>query len=322
MTREWLEQRQVLVYLACIAAGLFVGTSFPSLAERFEAILWPTLGLLLYATFSQVPLVRLRDVALDRRFLVAAIVGNFLVLPLVAWGLSMLAPSDPAVHLGVLLVLLVPCTDWFITFTHVGGGDTRRAIAFTPVSLLLQLALLPVYLSLFLGTDVAVGLVHRELLTAFFALIALPLLLAFVPQTWAERGPRRQRVVTALAWLPVPLLAVVVFSIAAAQVGVVVASAGLLGHLLAIFVAFLLLAALLARVLALVFALPPAQGRVLAFSLGSRNSFVVLPLALALPAPFELAIVVIVFQSMVELCGMVAFVWLVPRRLFPTAHAG
>ena len=45
----------------------------------------------------------------------------------------------------MLLVLLVPCTDWFITFTRLGGGDTLRAITVTPLNLLVQLLLLPVY---------------------------------------------------------------------------------------------------------------------------------------------------------------------------------
>lgn len=90
-----------------------------------------------------------------------------------------------------------------------------------------------------------------------------------------------------------------------------------LAQLLGVFLVFLVLAAVLARLLAALFGLPPEQGRVLAFSFGTRNSFVVLPLALALPVSFELAGVVIVFQSLVELFGMVAFLWFVPRNLFP-----
>lgn len=42
------------------------------------------------------------------------------------------------------------CTDWFITFTQLGRGNTARTIAVTPLNLLLQLLLLPVYLWLML----------------------------------------------------------------------------------------------------------------------------------------------------------------------------
>jgi ACR3 family arsenite efflux pump ArsB len=53
--------------------------------------------------------------------------------------------------------------------------------------------------------------------------------------------------------------------------------------------------------------------------MGTRNSFVVLPLALALPAGWETAVVVIVFQSLVELFGMAFYLWWLPRHLFNEA---
>jgi len=317
---EIVERHQVFVYLLAIACGLLVGTALPDRVGVLELVLWPTLGLLLYATFAQVPLAQLRGAFGDPRFVSAAVVGNFLLLPLVVWGLMALAPEEPAVRLGILLVLLVPCTDWFITFTHLGGGDTKHAIAFAPVSLILQFVLLPVYLWLFLGSDFATSVARREMLLAFLGLIVLPLLAAFITEKWAGSRPRRRKVIERLARFPVPLLALVVFSIAATQVGTVKDSVGLLGHLLLIFGAFLLIAALISLGLATMFGLPPKQGRVLAFSLGSRNSFVVLPLALALPPSFELAVVVIVFQSMVELLGMAAYLWWIPKKLFPVSQ--
>lgn len=316
MTRQTLEKYQVLVYLAAIAMGLALGTALPQRVGVLEALLWPLLGALLYATFTQVPLMQLRAAWRDTRFLTAAVVGNFLLLPLVAWGLASLFANQPAVRLGMLLVLLVPCTDWFITFSHLGGGRAQYAIAFSPISLLLQLTLLPFYLWLFLDHSLLVAVVQRELLMAFAGLILLPLLLAFVTEKWAQGNSRRTAGIERLGWLPVPLLALVVFSIAATQVNVVAGSLPLLGGLLLAFIGFLLAAALLARVLASLWKLPTAQGRVLAFSLGTRNSFVVLPLALSLPASYELAVVAIVFQSLVELIGMAIFLWWVPQRLF------
>ena len=88
-------------------------------------------------------------------------------------------------------------------------------------------------------------------------------------------------------------------------------------YALGVFVAFLVLAAVVAKVLAVVWRLPTAQGRTLAFSFGTRNSFVILPWVLALPAGWELAAVVVVLQSLVELLGMIAYLWLIPRTLFP-----
>src|SRR5690625_6701862 len=80
-----------------------------------------------------------------RRFFLTALVANFVLRPMLVWALVGLVPADDALRLGLLLVLLVPGTDWFITFTQLGRGDTARAVALTPVNLVLQLVLRPVY---------------------------------------------------------------------------------------------------------------------------------------------------------------------------------
>jgi ACR3 family arsenite efflux pump ArsB len=80
-----------------------------------------------------------------------------------------------------------------------------------------------------------------------------------------------------------------------------------------VFAAFLLQVVPIAAMLSAALRLTAAQGRTLAFSLGTRNSFVVLPFALSLSAGWEAAAVVIVLQSLVELFGMLAYLAWVPR---------
>ncbi len=317
MNHERIERHQVWIYLAAILIGLAAGTAAPVLAPLFETILWPVLGILLYATFAQVPLIHLPEAFSDRRFMGAQLSGNFVFVPLAVWGLLTFLPDDPAIRLGVLLVLLVPCTDWFITFTHLGGGDTGRAIAAAPINLLVQIALLPVYLWLFMGDAFFEILAADRIAAVFVTLIVLPLLAAWLTERWAERRAGRERFVARLGLLPVPLLALVVFLIAAAQVHAVFDALPVLGHVLGVFIGFLLSAAIIGIATARLFDLPPRAARTLIFSLGTRNSFVVLPLALALSPQWQTAVVVIVFQSLVELFGMLAYLWAVPRIMVP-----
>ncbi|PPE65108.1 arsenic resistance protein [Caldimonas caldifontis] len=316
MSRLSLERHQVWIYLAAIGWGLVVGSVWPALGPTLESLLWPVVALLLLATFLQIPLLHVRDALRDGRFALATLLGNFVAVPLLAWALVEAFDLDAATRLGVLLVLLVPCTDWFITFSQLGRGDVPRAIAVTPLNLVLQLLLLPVYLWAMADAS-SLGAWEAAALAPAVLIVVVPLALAALAERWMESHPRAERVREAMAWWPVPLLAVVVFLIAAAQVGAVRQAWPALGAVLPLFVLFLVLAAALAKALAHALGLPPEQGRTLAFSLGTRNSFVVLPLALALPAGWEVVAVVIVAQSLVELLGMVAYVWAVPRRLFP-----
>lgn len=323
MDRLSLERHQVWIYLAAIAGGLLLGSIAPGIGPRFEALLWPVLAALLYATFVQVPLLHVRDAFRDGRFVLAILLGNFVFIPLLVWLALQFLSNDPALRLGVLLVLLVPCTDWFITFTQLGRGSTARAIAVTPLNLLLQLLLLPAYLWLMLpAADFSAALKTEDMLPAALVLIGLPLAAAALTERWVEARPERNVWRERLGWLPVPLLAVVVFLIAGAQVGTVLDAGPVLLTVLPVFVGFLLVAALLARGLARWLRLPVDAGRTLAFSLGTRNSFVVLPFALALPAGWETTVVVIVFQSLVELFGMVFYLWWLPRQLFMQPSPG
>jgi ACR3 family arsenite efflux pump ArsB len=105
----------------------------------------------------------------------------------------------------------------------------------------------------------------------------------------------------------------VVFLVAASQVHVVDASVHLLGPVAAVFGLYLIGAAVIGVLLARSLGLPTPSARTVVFSLGTRNSFVVLPFALALPEAWQVAVVIVVLQSLVELWGMVAYLWVVPR---------
>lgn len=310
----WLERRQAWIYLTAILAGLGVGLLLGDAAGGLEVAVWPTLGLLLYATFVQVRLTHLPEAVRDVRFVGAVLLGNFVVMPVFVWALLPLAGADLAAQVGVLLVLLVPCTDWFLTFTHLAGGDTRRAIAVTPVLLIAQMVLLPAYLWLFLGERFPELITGGQVVLVFATLIILPLAAAWLTQHLLER--RRDgagRIATRLAGLPVLLLTVVVFLLAASQVGVVLDATRLLPRLLGIYSLFLVGAAAIGLLIARWWQLHRGSSLALVFSLGTRNSFVVLPFALALPAGFEVAVVAVVFQSLVELFGMIAYLKLTPH---------
>jgi ACR3 family arsenite efflux pump ArsB len=315
--RDQMEKHQSWLYLVFIGLGLALGIGAPGLTEPLERLLWPLLGILLYATFTQIPLLHIARSFTDKRFMAALLVGNFIAIPAFLALTIIWLPLSPVVLAGVLLVLLMPCTDWFITFTHLGKGDIARAVAATPLLLLVQMVALPIYLWLFLGSEWFQLTLSPPLLSAFTGLILAPLALAWLTEYAAKRHQAVKRIADSLGLMPVPLLALVVFIIAATQANTVFGLSQVLVQVVFIFVGFLVFAALLGKGLGKLFRLPPASARTLAFSFGTRNSFVMLPIALTLPSAWEAAVVVIVFQSLVELFGMVAFLRWVPSKLLP-----
>src|SRR5690606_34215554 len=119
----------------------------------------------------QVPLAEIGAALRNTKFIGALVITNFLVLPAVTAGLLQCLPDDPMLKLAVLFVLVAPCIDYVITFTHLGGGNARLLLAMTPVLLVLQMLLLPVYLGLML-VDEAVHLIEiQPFLHAFIWLI-------------------------------------------------------------------------------------------------------------------------------------------------------
>ncbi|WP_298402083.1 arsenic resistance protein [uncultured Chloroflexus sp.] len=316
MTVSRLERYQATIYLIAIAAGLAIGQRWPILAPIADQALWPILALLLTVTFLQIPLLHLREALVDRRLVILLFVGNFVLIPGIVWLLLHWLPPEPALRLGVALVLVVPCTDWFIAFCHLGGGDTARALAVTPLLLIGQGVLLPLYLWLMLDLttlDVIAGLnIWPALL-----IILVPLLVAISGERWLEARPERQVWRQRSAGLTVPLLALVVGAIAVSQAQAAMAALAVVPVVTPVFVVFLFIATLLAYLLHRLGRLPTRSGRVLLFSFSTRNSFVVLPLALSLPPGWEVAALVIVVQSLVELIGMAVMVWAGPRWVIP-----
>lgn len=309
-----MERHQVPLYLAALLAGAGVGLGVPAVAVPAGQAITPVLGLLLYATFLAVPFAQLGGALRERRFLAAVLLVNFVLVPIVAFGLSRLVAQDRVLLVGVLFVLLTPCVDYVIVFTRLAGGAADRLLAATPLLMLLQMLLLPVFLRLMAGEQFAHAVELRPFVEAFGWLIALPALAAWLTQLAAARwrAGRLLQQVGAVAMVPLMMstLAVVV----ASQVHDVGAHLGGLVAVVPVFVAFAVVMLGLGAAAGRVAGLAVRDRRAVVFSGVTRNSLVVLPLVLALPAGFELAPLVVVTQTMVELVVLVALVRVLTTR--------
>ena len=99
--------------LATVAALVIPGTAALAICIN------PALALMLFVTLLQRPLADLRHAFSRFRFLAVLLATNFLVVPAIVAALVQFLPVDPMLRLGVLLVLLAPCIDYVVTFSHL-----------------------------------------------------------------------------------------------------------------------------------------------------------------------------------------------------------
>lgn len=308
----WWEQKQVLLYVLAILVGVAVGTLWPATAPALVAATNPVLMLLLFATFLGVPLVAVGRAFRDGRFLVTVLVVNFVLVPVVAFGLSRFVADDRGLLIGVLLVLLTPCVDYVIVFTGLAGGAKDRLLAATPLLMLLQIVLLPVYLRLFAGAGAVADVDIAPFVEAFLVLIVVPLTAAAAVQTVARRHRAGRVIEEVFSAAMVPLMMATLAIVVGSQIAAVGDQARALLRVVPLYVAFLAIMLVIGLLAGRAARLPVPEARAVVFSGVTRNSLVVLPLALALPPSLAIAPLAVVTQTLVELIGMVVFVSFVP----------
>ncbi|QOY71951.1 arsenic resistance protein [Pseudomonas sp. OST1909] len=321
MTRDALEHNQIPFYFVAILLAVACGMFAPLVAHGLSVLITPAIAVLMYAMFLQIPFLDLRQGLGNIRFVSALLLANFVLVPLLVWALTRGLLGHPALLVGALLVLLTPCIDYVVVFTHIGKGDSRLMLAATPLLLLLQLALLPVYLGFMLDAHSGVVVEIGPFIEAFLLLIVVPMLLAVLTAYLARRSRLVDKWSSAWAWLPVPAMALVLFVVIGSQITSVMRDIDLLLPVLAIYLGFVLLAPLMGILAARLFALPAPSARAVTFSASTRNSLVVLPLALALPEDMRgLAAAAVILQTLVELVAELVYVRLIPAVVWPASR--
>lgn len=316
MKLKSVENNQIFLYACAIVTGVITGVVSANIDTFLNTVISPLIALLLYVMFTQIPFLNLREALSNTKFIIALLIANFIAVPIVVWVLIILFPLHPAILLGVCLVLLTPCIDYVIPFTKLGQGDEKLVLASTPLLFIIQILLLPVYLTLFISMDISAIISIGPFIESFLLLIVLPLILAVITQLLAKNTAASKSLLKLTGKLPELLMAAVLFTVVAAQIGKVYNDLSIILTIIPIYILYLIITPFISKLLASVFKLNPNAGRALAFSAGTRNSLVVLPLALALPGEWGvIASAVIVTQTITELVGELFYIKFIPKLI-------
>ncbi|MBS3902406.1 MAG: arsenic resistance protein [Dethiobacter sp.] len=187
------ERFQSFFILIAMALGLFLG-QFYWFSVNAASFVAPFLIVMLFGVFLQVPLHHLGKALKDFKFTGLSMGMNFIWTPILAYILGFLFLREaPDLRVGLIMLMVTPCTDWYIVFTNIARGNVPLAAVQLPWKLLLQLLLLPFYLFILAGALVAIE--TGILLSSIVKVLVIPFLLAFISRqlllglkkgTWLE----------------------------------------------------------------------------------------------------------------------------------------
>ncbi len=129
------DRYQPAVLVASMAVGLGLARALPDVAPQLLVVVPVGVFTLIYAVMLEVRLPGIGRAVAQLRFIGAALVVNFVVNPVLAWGLAMLfLPDQPDLATGTILFLVTPCIGWYLIFTELAGGDVTLGVALLAVN--------------------------------------------------------------------------------------------------------------------------------------------------------------------------------------------
>nr|WP_246596307.1 bile acid:sodium symporter [Bacillus alkalicola] len=268
-----------VIIFASVVIGILLG-QIGVISKNAELAILPLLIIMLFIIFFQIPLEEIKDSVKNIKFAKWSLIINFIWTPLLAYILATIFLADhPALWVGFIMLMVTPCTDWYLVFTGLARGNTALSGTILPINLILQLLLLPGYLFLFAGTT---GMVKLDyVLEGFILVLVIPFLLAgMVKLVFRKREETYHRLSNRLSPLPIVLLSLAIVAMFASQGQYLIGNLQLLWVLLLPIVAFFIINFIVSQFI----------GRKLSFSYKNKVSLTMTTLARNSPVALALAI--------------------------------
>lgn len=302
----------IVTMLAGIVAGSIVGALVPAAAGVPDWVLLAVIAVAIGITLLDVPLASFGRAVLDRRFLVAVLLLNLVISPLLVYVLSRIVFRDPDLQAGLLLMLLAPGVGLVAAFVRRAGGAVESLLSVAPLLLVLQAVTVPGFMLLLTAGENFVSLDGSRLPVAVLAGIVAPAAIVTALQLAGVRMPRLATALRRGASLTAPATAIAAGLVAAVLIPRAGERIELLEAVAPLFGVYLIVLTPLGILVATAFGLPISQVRAVTFSGGARNGLLVLPIALAFPEGFAVVALVVVLGMAVEIVGLGIYGLVVP----------
>lgn len=185
---------QPVLILCAALMGLVLGnfTTFGNISTIYIEIF---LMMLLYVLFVTVDLKSLKKAFTNIKYTFTAISINFIVTPIIAYILGNIFFSDSIqLRIGLLMLLVTPCTDWYLVFTGLSKGNVDLNMSILPINLILQVMLMPVYLFVFIGSEIDMNI--WNVLQSMILVLVIPFALSVLTNIFIKNKVEAQNFIS------------------------------------------------------------------------------------------------------------------------------
>lgn len=188
-----ISKLQPIIIIFSAIVGLILG-KFISLGTSSASYVELFLMLLLFMLFISVDFASLKKSFFNVRYTVISLFINFIITPVLAYVLGKLFFEGAFdIRIGLLILLVTPCTDWYLVFTGLSKGNVELNLSILPLNLLLQIVLLPVYLTLFFGN--ASTIQTTNMLWSILFVVCIPFIASIIYKIFTKNKIKLQKYV-------------------------------------------------------------------------------------------------------------------------------
>jgi len=242
-----------------------------------------------------------------------ALIGQLILLPLIALGLAYLFHLPPVFFIGLVLIACCPGGSSSNVFSKLANGDVALSVTLTAISSIVTLFTIPLIMSWateLVGESVGITLPVGNLIKQNLVLMLLPVLLGIgLHYAWPKVAEKTDKVLTKLAF---PLLMVLITVFYIQHHRTILDNIGLLGLCVT---ALILVAIACSSLLSRLVKNSPQQRRTVVIEVGMQNAAQAIAIASS-PLIFaneEMAIPAILYSLMMNIV-LLTYVALVRRR--------
>ena len=167
---------QSIIILSMVLIGILLG-QIDIISKYCGHMIMPSLMVMLFLVFIQIPIRDITKSFKNIRFTMAVVIINFVWTPILVYVIGNIFLNDSyQLLIGFVMLMVTPCTDWYLIFTGIAKGNTALSASILPLNFILQLILLPVYIFLIVGSSVEINFI--DLIQSMVISLFIPLILS------------------------------------------------------------------------------------------------------------------------------------------------